>query len=164
MTADDLDIATVASALLDAAVEATPSWVESAVHRVVVAQGLDLDEGHVERLRDAAERARGYVASNLGALLATDIDQQRTTPLTILRDAARFPVEVLHGAGAREVHRIDVDRWAFPNDPFGVTPASLADLGPAVHEAGIAWGAAKAHVHLSRRRAEGNLDSGEGRT
>ncbi len=155
MTADELDIATVASALLEAAVEATPSWVERSVTQIVVAQGLETDDAHAGRLGDAADRAQRYVETNLGALLRTDIDQQRTTPLTILRDAARFPVEVLHSAGAREVHRIDVDRWAFPNDPFGVTPASLGELGPAVHEAGIAWGAAKAHVHLSRRRAEG---------
>jgi len=30
--------------------------------------------------------------------------------------------------------------------------ASFADLGPAVQEAALAWGAAKAHVHLRRRR------------
>lgn len=153
--ADDLDIETVASALLAAAVEATPSWVARSVTDVVVAQRLEVDDAHEERLREAGERAQRYIETNLGSLLETDIDQQRTTPLTIFRDAARFPVEVLHSAGAQEVHRIDVDRWAFPNDPFGVTPASLADMGPAVHEAGIAWGAAKAHVHLSRRRDEG---------
>ena len=153
--ADDLDIETVASTLLAAAVEATPSWVARSVTEVVVNQRLEVDGGHDERLRDAGERAQRYIETNLGSLLETDIDHQRTTPLTIFRDAARFPVEVLHAAGAREVHRIDVDRWAFPNDPFGVTPASLADMGQAVHEAGIAWGAAKAHVHLSRRRAEG---------
>lgn len=157
MTADELDIETVAMALLEAVVEATPSWVSRSVGEIVAAQGLAVDDIHVERVVDAGERAQRYVETNLGALLRTDIDQQRTTPLTIVRDAARFPVEVLHAAGAREVHRIDVDRWAFPNDPFGVTPASLADMGPVVHEAGIAWGAAKAHVHLRRRRDEGQL-------
>lgn len=157
MTADDLDIETVASALLEAAVEATPTWVARSVGEIVAAQGLQVDDAHTARVVEAGERAQRYVETNLGALLRTDIDQQRTTPLTIFRDAARFPVEVLHSVGAREVHRIDVDRWAFPNDPFGVTPASLADMGPAVHEAGIAWGAAKAHVHLRRRRDEGQL-------
>lgn len=155
MTADDLDIETVASTLLQAVVEATPSWVARSVAEVVAAQGLAVDDAHTDRLADAAARAQRYVEANLGALLRADIDQQRSTPLTIVRDAARFPVEVLHAAGAREMHRLDVDRWAFPNDPFGVTPASLAEMGPAVHEAGIAWGAAKAHVHLRRRRAEG---------
>ncbi|MEM7285571.1 MAG: hypothetical protein AAF480_04395 [Actinomycetota bacterium] len=157
MTADGLDIETVASTLLEAAVEATPSWVARSVAEVVRAQRLDVDDAHAERVSDAAERAQRYIETNLGELLRTDIDRQRTTPLSVLRDAARFPVEVLHAAGAREVHRIDVDRWAFPNDPFGVTPASLADMGPQVHEAGIAWGAAKAHVHLRRRRDEGQL-------
>lgn len=155
MTTDDLDIETVASALLDAVVEATPSWVKRSVGHIVASQGLAVDDSHTDRVADAGDRAQRYIETHLGELLRTDIDQQRSTPLTIVRDAARFPVEVLHAAGAREVHRIDVDRWAFPNDPFGVTPASLADMGPAVHEAGIAWGAAKAHVHLRRRRDEG---------
>ncbi len=82
-------------------------------------------------------------------------DQQRSTPLSVFRDAARFPVEVLHQLGAHEVQRVDVERWASPNDPFAVTPASLIDVGEAVHEAGIMWGAAKAAVHLARRREEG---------
>jgi hypothetical protein len=36
-----------------------------------------------------------------------------------------------------------------------VVPASFADLDSTVHEPGIVWGAAKAHVVLRRRRAEG---------
>ena len=38
---------------------------------------------------------------------------------------------------------------------YDLSPASFADLAPALKEPGLVWGAAKAHVHLSRRRAEG---------
>lgn len=148
----EVDIETVASELLAAAVAATPGWVRASIERVRVTQGLEVDADAVER---AAADAASFVERRLGALLATDIDAQRSTPLTVLRDAARFPVEVLHGAGARPVPRPDTVRWAFPNDPFEVTPATFADLGEDVHHAGIAWGAAKASIHLQRRRDEG---------
>jgi len=146
------DIETVANTLLDAAVAAVPDWVRSSVARVAATQGLEIDPEAVDR---AADRATAFVAERLGALLRADIDAQRSTPLTMLRDAARFPVEVLHAAGAAPVQRSDTIRWAFPNDPFEVTPATFADLGDGVHEAGIVWGAAKASIHLQRRRAEG---------
>jgi hypothetical protein len=148
----DVDIETVASELLAAAVAATPNWVRASVARVAGAQGLEVEYEAVER---AATDAAAFVERRLGALLATDIDAQRSTPLTVLRDAARFPVAVLHGAGARPVSRPDTVRWAFPNDPFDVTPATFKDLGEEVHQAGIVWGAAKASIHLQRRRAEG---------
>jgi hypothetical protein len=38
---------------------------------------------------------------------------------------------------------------------YDLTPASFADVDPALHEPGLVWGAAKAHVHLARRRREG---------
>lgn len=148
----DVDIETVASELLTAAVAATPGWVHDSVARVATAQGLEVDPAAVDQ---AAADAAAFVERRLGALLATDIDAQRSTPLTVLRDAARFPVAVLHGAGARPVPRPDTVRWAFPNDPFDVTPATFADLGDEVRQAGIVWGAAKASIHLQRRRDEG---------
>jgi hypothetical protein len=43
----------------------------------------------------------------------------------------------------------------FPADPYDLTPMTFADLDPELAEAGIAWGAAKAHVHLARRRTGG---------
>lgn len=152
--APDVDIQTVATALHEAAVEAAPLWVRRAVATVASRQGLDL-EGAEPLIVDAGQRAARFVDARLGELLATDIDQQRSTPLSVFRDAARFPVEVLHQLGAAEVQRVDVERWAAPNDPFAVTPGNLSDVGDEVHRAGIVWGAAKAAVHLGRRRAEG---------
>ena len=152
--APDVDIETVARTLRSAAVEAAPSWVRRVVAEVAVRQGLDLAEAE-GLIVDAGERAARFVDERLGALLGVDIDQQRSTPLSVFRDAARFPVEVLHQLGATEVHRVDVERWAAPNDPFAVTPANLADVGADVHDAGIMWGATKAAIHLQRRRDEG---------
>jgi hypothetical protein len=59
---------------------------------------------------------------------------------------------VLAGAGVPPVARDPVAVEAFPDDPYDLTPGSLADLDPGLVEAGIAWGAAKAHTVLRRRR------------
>ena len=44
---------------------------------------------------------------------------------------------------------------SFPDDPYDLTPGSFADVDPSLHEPGLVWGAAKAHVVLARRRREG---------
>ncbi len=151
------DIAALAREFHAAVVGSTPSWVRRGVVAVAGAQQLPLPENFEDLIEDAGARAARYVEAHLGELLEADIDRQQTTPLAVIRDAVRFPVEVLHQLGATQVHRLDMERWAFPNDPFGLTPASLADLDETVHHAGLVWGATKAGLHLQRRRAEGVL-------
>ena len=92
------------------------------------------------------------VIAELRAVLALDVDEQRQNPLSILRGAVRYPTRVFRAVGAQPVARDEFDERSFPDDEFALTPAAFADFGPAVHEAGIMWGAAKAHVHLQRRR------------
>lgn len=154
MTPSDVEIETAANALHHAAVSATPSWIRSAVLGVVAAQQLDLPDDAESLVADAGQRGATFVDRRMAALLHTDIDRQTTTPLSIFRDAVRFPVEVLHRLGAHQVHRIDVSRWAFPNDPFDITPATLSDIDADLQAAGIVWGATKAGLHLQRRRDE----------
>jgi hypothetical protein len=43
----------------------------------------------------------------------------------------------------------------FPADVYALVPATLADLDPELAQPALTWGAAKAHVILARRRAEG---------
>ena len=43
---------------------------------------------------------------------------------------------------------------AFPDDVYDLTPATFADVDPALGDPGLEWGA-QAHVHLARRRREG---------
>ena len=43
----------------------------------------------------------------------------------------------------------------FPDDDYDLSPGAFADVDPALHEPGLVWGAAKAHVIMARRRAEG---------
>ena len=135
----------VAQALADAVDRALPDWVTAAVRSRVA--------GPVpEATADAAQRARAEIVPRLRDLLATDVDQQRSNPLAILREAVRYPAEVLREAGVEPPDRDDFERERFPDDVYGLVPANFADFGPEVAEAGIAWGAAKAWTH--RRRHE----------
>jgi hypothetical protein len=103
----------------------------------------------------AGERARAEVAPQVAEVLGRDIDDQPTPPLSILRRAVSYPTEVLASADVPHVVRDEVDERIFPGDVYALAPASFADVHPSLHEPGLAWGAAKAFVHLSRRRAEG---------
>jgi hypothetical protein len=73
----------------------------------------------------------------------------------LLRAAVRIPTGVLAAAGVAPVDRDDFARRNFPDDPYDLTPASFADVDESLREPGLVWGAAKAHVHLARRRDEG---------
>jgi hypothetical protein len=91
----------------------------------------------------------------LRALLAADVDAQRANPLALLRAAVRHPTEVLRAAGVAPVARDEFAEHSFPDDIYDLSPAAFADVDPSLTELGIVWGAAKAHVILTRRRAEG---------
>jgi hypothetical protein len=86
----------------------------------------------------------------LRALLFADIDDQRTTPLALVRPLVGFATDVLSHAGVPPVVRDEFHTLRFPDDPYGLTPASLAVLGEQVGELAIEWGAAKALVHRRR--------------
>ena len=100
----------------------------------------------------AAETARPVLES----LLAMDVDGQRATPLQVVRGLVRFPTAVLEAAGVPALRR---DRFAeerFPDDPYGLTPASLGAVDPALTEPSLVWGAAKALAHRRRHRPPTN--------
>ncbi len=155
---DERALVAYASALADAVDAALAGWVVRSVERLLLAwQGGtgSVDPRVLADARAAGEQARADVGGQVRALLALDIDEQPTTPLTLLRRAVRYPTGVLRAAGVPEVVRDARDEELFPDDVYGLAPATFADIDPALHDPGLAWGAAKAHVHLARRRAEG---------
>ncbi|MEL7208442.1 MAG: hypothetical protein AAGK32_09475 [Actinomycetota bacterium] len=105
----------------------------------------------VERATTAAIEAEG---AKLRHLLSLDLDDQWTNPLALLRSMVGYPTAILARAGAPIVERDDHAVAMAPDDVYDLTPASFADFGPGVHEPGLLWGAAKAHVHLKRRKAK----------
>jgi len=142
-----------ADALADAIETAVPGWVRRVVEERLNQALGQADPEVVARATTAGVRAGRDVGGQVRRLLEADIDTQRTTPLALLRTAVRYPTEVLRDAGVPEVVRDEFAVRSFPEDVYDLTPASFADVDEALHEPGLEWGAAKAHVHLRRRRA-----------
>ena len=156
----DAQLAALGAALADAVEADLAEWAARAVAGVLQAwraseapgsAGVDV-EAVVSEARARSALSAGEIGGELRALAATDVDRQGTTPLAVVRKAVAVPTAVLAGAGVPPVVR---DRFAeerFPDDAYGLTPASLAALSPEVGALALAWGAAKAAAHRARHR------------
>jgi len=155
LASDDERLAAYADALADGIEAALPGWVEAQVARIMSAwSGAVPDDVRAEAGR-AGRAAREELGPQVRALLALDIDEQRSNPMTIVRTAAAYPTAVLRSVGVPPVERDASAEAQFPDDDYDLVPTRFADLDPALHEPGLHWGAAKAHVHLQRRKREG---------
>jgi hypothetical protein len=134
---------------------ALPGWVVGCVDRLLVAYQGSAPPEVLARAAAAGEEAARDVGAEVRRLLATDVDEQWTNPLHIVRAAVRFPTAVLQEAGVPGIERDAFDETHFPDDVYGLTPMSFADVDDELQELGIVWGATKARAHLERRRAEG---------
>lgn len=148
---DEAALVAYATALADAIEAALPRWVERCVARFVP---LDISSS-TDAVAEVAGRVQRDVGAEMRSLLATDIDEQRTSPLALLRGAVREPTALLREMGVPPVVRDEFDERNFPDDTYGLVPASFADVDPALHEPGMRWGAAKAYVFKQRRKREG---------
>jgi hypothetical protein len=149
---DAAALRTHADALADALVAALSGWVERCVGVRCAQAGVDLTPTVAAAAADAGRRCTEDVGGRVRDLLSMDVDAQRTTPLSLVRDGVRHPTEVLRAAGVPEVVRDEFAERSFPDDVYGLAPATLADITPELHELGLVWGAAKAHVHRRRHR------------
>ena len=146
-----------AMALADGVALAIGPWVERCVRVTCENSGVMLTGKLRQQAIEAGAEATAQIAPQVRDLLALDIDEQRVGPLELVRSAVRWPTAVLRAAGIPEVVRDESARSMFPEDVYDLTPGSFRDIDPALHEPGLVWGAAKAHVHLSRRRAAGQV-------
>jgi hypothetical protein len=88
----------------------------------------------------------------LERVLTADVDAGAGSPLAVIRAATGGVTRLLVDSGAVVPRRDEFDVRTFPDDLFGFGPAAFTDIDPALHEPGLVWGAARAHVHLRRRR------------
>jgi len=147
-----------ARALAEAIEAALPGWVERSVARTLRAGNDEVAPAVMAAAAEAGRRAREEVGPRVRALLEADIDEQRTTPLSVLRSAVSHPTAVLRQADVPPVERDEAQARLFPDDVYDLTPATFADVDPALAEVGLTWGAAKAFAHL-RRRGTGVSDA-----
>jgi hypothetical protein len=141
-----------ADALAEGVETCLPTWVVSSVERIMVAWAGSVPPEVAVAAEHAAEAAGREVGPEVRALLSADVDDQRTTPLALVRTAVRYPTSVLRDAGVPPVERDRFVEEAFPEDVYDLSPSSFADLDPALAEIAISWGAAKAFEHLRRHR------------
>lgn len=148
---DDQLLASYATALTDEIERALPGWVSAAVAaRTGGTVPAELADQVAQAGQDAVEEVGGQIRS----LLELDIDDQWTNPLTLIRTAIKYPNQILRDACVPTITRDAQAKRFHPDDVYGLIPSSFADLGPTANDLGLSWGAAKAHVHLRRRRAE----------
>jgi hypothetical protein len=141
-----------ADALADAIEAALPGWVTGCVERIMRAWAGGMTPETAQAADAAGQAALRTTGAAVRSLLAADIDDQRSTPLALIRQAVRYPAEVLRAAGVPPVDRDRFAREKFPDDDYDLSPASWADIDPGLTDVGISWGAAKAFEHKRRHR------------
>ncbi len=150
----------VGGRLAEAVEAALPGWVERCVHRRLTEWSGSADPDVMARAGEAGRRAAADVVPELRRLLAADVDEQWTNPLSIVRRAVRRPTDVLRSAGVPPVVREAYDERHFPDDDYGLTPRTFADVDPSLHDLGLLWGVAKARAHLARHGHEPTAGEG----
>ncbi|HET6809930.1 MAG TPA: hypothetical protein VFH50_02860 [Acidimicrobiales bacterium] len=106
----------------------------------------------VRQARAAGQEAAEALGPELRALLAADVDEQRESPMAVVRRAVAWPTAVLREAGVAPAERDSYAANHFPDDAYGITPTNFADIDPELGEMGLVWGALKARAHLARHR------------
>jgi hypothetical protein len=145
----DKILAELGEELATAVSGAVPDWVRRSVDARLPSDIPGRDRIMAEA-EEAGNRAQRRVADELQALVSADVDAQRSTPLAVVRGAVSYPTEVLRRAQVPPVARDPFVSERFPDDPYGLTPASLQAMDPELGELAIAWGAAKAMAHRRR--------------
>ena len=138
--------------LAAAMAEAIPRWIERSVLDRIRAQRGAVTDAERTAASEAGKRALAEAAPALDRLLHADIDAQTTTPLAIARAQVRWATQALQDAGVATATRDAFARRQAPDDLYDLEPGSFAEIDPTLAEPGLHWGAAKAHVHLARRR------------
>jgi hypothetical protein len=126
-------VSSAADALAAAVERLLPGWVVGCVARFTD------DAAVLGRARAAGEDAAPGVAARLRAV--------ETTPLSVMRDAVAVPAAVLRSAGAQPVERDAFSVERFPDDVYDLTPASWADVDPALVDLALMWGVETAWKH-----------------
>jgi len=137
--------------LLETSDEVVTKWVERLIQRHCDEQKFsDLQAG--ELLSSVVWQVSDEVHSRLENLLSLDVLEQRTNPLAIFRQATRPITELLSNLGCSPVSRDEFNERSFPEDIYGLSPATWIDIDEALVEPGIEWGAWKAATVMMRKK------------
>ncbi len=143
---DDVAYVRYGEQLRDAVLDALTPWLTAVLHQRCGTTDLapELVAVLPEVERDVRER--------LDVLIYADVDTPLSGPLERIRQSVEPLGPALAELGVPRPVRDPFDERRRPDDWYALGPFAFADLGPAVHDAGMAWGAAKAFLHRSRRQ------------
>jgi len=101
----------------------------------------------------AIEEATAFLDVELAVVLDQEYREQRRSPLELFRTALEILASTLVDSG---VAPSTTEPSTAEGDTYGLAPGSSSALGPAAHEAHLAWGAAKASAFMSERSTTTN--------
>ena len=109
------------------------------------------------RARDAGARAAASITPSLySRLLGRETSTRSGRPRSALvRSLVVSPARCLPTPEFRRCERDTFETDRFPDDHYGLVPASLSVLGEEVGDLAIAWGAQKALAHRRRHSPPG---------
>ena len=137
--------------LLETSDEVVTKWVERLIQRHCDEQKFS-DPRVGELCISVIAQVSTEVHENLVELLSRDVFEQRTNPLAIFRQATRPITELLSNLGCSPVSRDEFNERSFPEDVYGLSPATWIDIDEALVEPGIEWGAWKAATVMMRKK------------
>lgn len=108
-----------------------------------------IDDDLARAIEESAEEVERAIAE----LVAADVDEPLSGPLERIRRSVAPLNAELDQRGVQPPTRNRLDQQMSPRDHHELGPMTFRDLSDAVHDAGITWGAAKAHLHLRRRQS-----------
>lgn len=147
--------------LLATATTSVPRWLRRVVFAAADQATIDTTE-HGDAIEASIAAAGETCLRELADLLDTDVDAQRTNPLSLIRRSVEAPSRLLVELGATPPAADQFHRERFPDDPFALGPSNWNEVDDELHAAGITWGAWKAMTVLRRRRDEGRSAKTEG--
>lgn len=141
--AEEIDVSAYGNRLATLVIESFPDWATRSI--LTIAPGASEEDALAVSSAVAAT-----LAPQLIHLLSTDIDEQRQSPLALVRRHMHPLTAHLAELRAAPAIRDPYDVEAFPADVFALGPKAWSDLGDDVSDAGLRWGAAKAMAHRRR--------------
>ena len=142
---------------------ALPDWIDRIARQRMLEGGVLVDERSDGLIADCAAATSKILAAKVRAAVLADVDSASGSPLAVVRDGVGplndLLTELGVGASARDRTMIEM----FPDDVHDLGPASFSDISADLHDPGITWGAARAHVHLKRHATPLGSDSVSGR-
>lgn len=142
---DEAHLAVIAADFGAALSRQVPVWLR----RRTLALAPSVEHAVLDQAVDATMAALG---PELERILAADVDAGAGSPLAAVRASVGEVTAVLVAAGVDRPERDEFGARVFPDDIYGLGPASFAEIDESLHEPSLVWGAARAHVHLRRRR------------